>query len=160
VTSFAEKDGFMPKKLLITSESPPNAFALSALAVDDSCSEVWHVDAGAFDAFVAASGDRAPLHFDDDHARRMGFPSRIAHGALTTLRFSRLLGMYLPGTLSIICNLSFDYRRPVTIGDTLRYSATIEHVRMSTKVIRLALEVCREDEVCATGTGTCLLKAQ
>ena len=40
------------------------------------------VTAADIDAFVELSGDRNPLHTDDDYARGSGFAGRIAHGLL------------------------------------------------------------------------------
>src|SRR5512141_901778 len=40
------------------------------------------VTAADIDAFVELSGDRNPLHTDDDHARAAGVAGRIAHGLL------------------------------------------------------------------------------
>ena len=43
------------------------------------------VTAADIDAFVELSGDRNPLHTDDDYARGSGFAGRIAHGLLVLL---------------------------------------------------------------------------
>lgn len=42
-------------------------------------------------AYASASGDRNPIHLDDDAAQRAGLPGVIAHGMLTMA----LLGRYL-----------------------------------------------------------------
>jgi phosphate acetyltransferase/phosphate butyryltransferase len=149
----------VPRTLVIDASSTPNDFALADLAVGDSCEERWTVDPSALDAFVACSADRAPVHVDPAFARSLGYPQPIVHGMLTTLRFSRLLGMFLPGTRSVILSLSFDYAQPVFAGETLRYGLTVAQISAQ-GVLRLECSVQRDETVCARGRATCLLRAQ
>lgn len=66
--------------------------------------------------FAQVSGDRNPLHMDDEFAKQTPFGQRIAHGALTASYISGILGNNLPGPGSIFTGLSMRFRRPVFIG--------------------------------------------
>lgn len=147
----------MPHDIHVEASSPPNAFALADLAVGDRCTERWRIDEAASDAFTLASSDTAPLHRDDGHARALGYPGRIVQGMLASLRFSRLLGMFLPGTGSIIMSVSFDYLQPVFAGDTLDFAVAITHLHAS-GVARLDCTVRRNDDLCVRGRASCLLR--
>lgn len=68
------------------------------------------------DLFAEVSGDRNPLHMDEDFAKQTPFGQRIAHGALTASYISGILGNNLPGPGSIFVGLSMRFRRPVFIG--------------------------------------------
>ncbi|MDO9561203.1 MAG: MaoC/PaaZ C-terminal domain-containing protein, partial [Bradyrhizobium sp.] len=53
-------------------------------------------------AFAHLTGDDAPVHTDETHARSMGYDSRIAHGFLIGSMYSRILGCELPGPQTVI----------------------------------------------------------
>lgn len=148
----------VPRKLTIVDGTPPNRFALGDLAVGDRCEEHWLVSESAGAAFFASSDDRAPVHIDDEFARELGFPQRIVHGMFSSLRFSRLLGMFLPGANSVIMKTSFDYLLPVLAGDRIEYAVEITHLSES-GIARLTCEARRDNELCVKGQATCLLRA-
>jgi 3-hydroxybutyryl-CoA dehydratase len=148
----------MPVELVVDPSTAPRRVPLGDVAVGDRCSERWSVDAAASEAFAACSNDTAPVHRDDAHARTLGYARRIVHGMQTSLRFSRLLGMFLPGSGAVIMNVSFDYLLPVYVGDALDYAVAVTHVSAS-GVVRLDCTVRRGTELCVKGRASCLLPA-
>ena len=56
----------------------------------------------------------------------MGYPDRIVHGLLVTSRFSRLMGMYLPGPRSVIQKCQFNFIEAVPIGKPVVYTVLIK----------------------------------
>src|SRR4051794_13360460 len=69
--------------------------------------------------FAGISGDFNPLHTDEEHARSLGFSSRIAHGALV---FSVVTGLIarmalLEGTAVAFLELTWRFKAPVMAGD-------------------------------------------
>ncbi|MEM7491760.1 MAG: MaoC family dehydratase [Pseudomonadota bacterium] len=76
--------------------------------------------------FAEVSGDRNPLHMDEDYARQTPFGQRIAHGALTASYISGILGNNLPGPGAVFVGLNMRFRRPVFIGSevTVRVEVT------------------------------------
>ncbi|MEL6828145.1 MAG: MaoC family dehydratase, partial [Pseudomonadota bacterium] len=56
--------------------------------------------------FAEVSGDRNPLHMDEEFAKQTMFGQRIAHGALTASYISGILGNDLPGPGSIFVGLN------------------------------------------------------
>jgi len=75
--------------------------------------------------FAQVSGDRNPLHMDEEYAKTTVFGKRIAHGALTASYISGILGNNLPGPGAIFTALSMRFRRPVHIGDTVTVRAEV-----------------------------------
>jgi len=55
--------------------------------------------------FADVSGDRNPLHMDDEFAKETVFGQRIAHGALAASFISGVLGNQLPGPGSVFVAL-------------------------------------------------------
>jgi acyl dehydratase len=70
------------------------------------------------DAYAAASGDRNPIHIDEDFARSVGLPGTIAHGMLQMGLLARVAGP--PGRLR---RLSCRFSGMVRPGDTVTFRA-------------------------------------
>src|SRR6202011_4352986 len=71
------------------------------------------------------SGDRNPVHLDEEYAARSPFGRRVAHGFLTGSMISAMIGMYLPGPGSIYLGQTMKFLAPVAIGDTVTLSVEI-----------------------------------
>ena len=76
--------------------------------------------------FADLTGDRNPVHIDEEYARQSMFGARIAHGSFTTALISGVLGMQLPGLGTIAYESRCRFRYPVYFGDTI--TATVEAV--------------------------------
>jgi acyl dehydratase len=68
--------------------------------------------------YAEASGDRNPLHLDDEAARRAGFPGVIAHGMLTMGHLATCLTRWA-GRPEALERLTAPFRAPVLPGDTI-----------------------------------------
>ena len=80
------------------------------------------VTANDIDTFAEVSGDTNPLHISEQFANETQFGSRIAHGALILSLATGLayrLG-YLSRAVEAFIELTWKYRAPVKIGDTIR----------------------------------------
>jgi len=94
--------------------------------------------------FAEVSGDRNPLHMDEEFAKKTPFGQRIAHGALTASYISGILGNDLPGPGSIFVGLNMRFRRPVLIGSLV--IVKVEVVEMRERGNRVTLKVsCNVD---------------
>jgi acyl dehydratase len=68
--------------------------------------------------FAAATGDFNPIHTDEAFARKVGFPSVIAHGPLTLAFLTQALGRnFGPEKVRAV---TAQFRAPILPGDTLR----------------------------------------
>jgi 3-hydroxybutyryl-CoA dehydratase len=70
--------------------------------------------------FAEASGDRNPIHFDDEYASGTRFGGRIAHGMLTGGFISAVIANDLPGPGTIYLAQDLAFRAPVRPGETVR----------------------------------------
>ena len=94
--------------------------------------------------FAQVSGDRNPLHMDEEFAKQTPFGQRIAHGALTASYISGILGNDLPGPGSIFVGLNMRFRRPVFIGSNV--IVRVEVTEMQSRGNRVTLKVsCNVD---------------
>lgn len=67
--------------------------------------------------FAELSGDRNPLHVDDDFAGRMRWQRRLAHGALSNAFISAALTELSAGWVYLSQETTF--LKPVSPGDTV-----------------------------------------
>lgn len=75
-------------------------------------------------SFAGISGDRNPVHLDEEYAENSRYKKRIAHGLMTASFFSALFGTKLPGEGCVYVSQSLKFKRPVYIDDTV--IATVE----------------------------------
>ncbi len=69
--------------------------------------------------FIEITGDRNPLHVDEEFAAATRFGGRVLQGMLTASMFSAMVGMVLPGTGAIYRSQTLTFLRPVRIGETV-----------------------------------------
>ncbi|RLD05957.1 MAG: enoyl-CoA hydratase [Chloroflexi bacterium] len=96
-------------------------------------------------SFAEISGDKNPLHLDDDYAAQTQFERRLVHGMLTAGLISAILGTKLPGEGSIYLSQSFNFRAPVFIGDTITARVTITKIREDKPIIT-AETICENQD--------------
>jgi len=76
-------------------------------------------------AFAELSGDRNPIHLDEEVAKKSKFGQRIAHGAILFGLGSKTLGMDMPGVGTVYLAQTCNFKLPVYIGDTVTLEAKI-----------------------------------
>lgn len=95
-------------------------------------------------AFAELSGDRNPVHLDDEFAAKTRFKKRIAHGMLLGSLLSRVAGMILPGPGTIIISQDIRYKGPCYIGDTVTAEIAVIHVRADKPIIKVSSRVTNQ----------------
>jgi 3-hydroxybutyryl-CoA dehydratase len=108
--------------------------------------------------FAEISGDKNPIHIDDEFAAQSRFKRRLVHGILTSGMISALLGTELPGPGSIYMQQILNFRAPVFIGDTITATVTVVKVREDKPIITLATE-CKNQSGVVVIDGEALLLA-
>jgi len=110
------------------------------------------IDDALVRAFAEVSGDRNPIHLDEEVARSSRFGQRIAHGGILFALVSRVLGMDMPGVGTVYLGQTCAFLLPVFIGDTVRLEATLVDLepksiaRIATVITKQSGEVVMEGE--------------
>ena len=106
-------------------------------------------------AFADATGDRNPLHLDEEFAKQTRFGRRIAHGMLSASLISAVLANELPGQGSIYVGQTLKFVAPVFPGDTVTARVTVSEIREDKPILKLET-VCtnQRDEVVIKGEAT------
>jgi 3-hydroxybutyryl-CoA dehydratase len=87
------------------------------------------VSAMMVESFANATGDRNPIHFNDEAARLAGFPGRIAHGDLVVSLANVLIVEEFPGIMLVSRESRF--RRAVPVDTPIVMTASVTEVAPS-----------------------------
>ena len=69
--------------------------------------------------FVSLSGDKNPIHFDEEVAKKRGLRGPISHGMLLALYFSTLVGEYFLKDHNLYLSQDINFIKSVFIGETI-----------------------------------------
>lgn len=81
-----------------------------------------------YDAFQKCSGDKNPLHTNQEFARAKGFPECVMYGNILNCFVSYFIGMLLPSPDVIIHSQDIAYKNPVFLDDELDFTAKVEDI--------------------------------
>lgn len=95
--------------------------------------------------FTEISGDRNPLHFDDDLAARSRFGGIVVQGGVTSGLLNALVAEQLPGPGSVFLEVSWRFLAAVRPGDQITAEATVTAVRDDKPITTLATTITNQD---------------
>ena len=88
-------------------------------------------------AFAELTGDRNPVHLDEEYAATTRFGRRIAHGMLGASLISAVLANELPGRGTVYLSQTLRFTAPVFPGDTVTARVVVRAVREDKPVVTL-----------------------
>lgn len=94
-----------------------------------------------FNAFSEMSGDKNPLHHDDEYGKASEFGETIVPVHMTSAPLSAIAGMYLPGVPSLYLRHDINALKPVYYGEPLVYSAKITGISRASRLLELSVIV-------------------
>jgi 3-hydroxybutyryl-CoA dehydratase len=116
-----------------------------AIQVGDSASMTKRISDEDVRTFAQISGDRNPVHLDDEFAAQTFFKQRIAHGALSAALISAVLGMVMPGPGTIYLSQTLSFKAPVYIGEEITARLEVTAYRADKRITTLKTEVFNQD---------------
>ena len=84
-------------------------------------------------SFAGISGDRNPVHMDEEYAENTRYKQRIAHGMMSASFFSALFGTKIPGEGCVYVAQSLQFKRPVYLGDTVTATVIVNKIDLVKK---------------------------
>ena len=103
------------------------------------------VNSEKLDKFLKISGDINPLHTDTEYSKSRGFSDRVVHGMLTSIFFSTLVGVYLPGKYCILQGIDIQFSKPVYIDDILTITGKVSYVNEAYKQLEIKAVIINQD---------------
>ncbi len=106
--------------------------------------------------FSEMTGDRNPLHYDADAARRSRFGEIIVQGGITSGILNAVVAEDLPGPGSVFLETHWSFLAPVRPGDEITGTVEVIEVREDKPITRLRTVVTRGDgTVVLHGSAVC-----
>ncbi|MCF8296739.1 MAG: MaoC family dehydratase [Saprospiraceae bacterium] len=100
----------------------------------DLYSKTITISEEAINNFAEVTGDKNPIHIDEEFASKHLFKKRIAHGFLYGSYISRILGTEFPGIGTIYVSQNMKFIKPVFIGDILNIKIRIIKILPNNKL--------------------------
>jgi acyl dehydratase len=114
------------------------------------------VEAADIDLFTRISGDRNPLHYDEQAARRSRFGEIIVQGGVISAILNAVVAERLPGPGTVFLNVNWNFLAPVRPGDTITGAVEVLEARDDKPITKLRTTVTRHDgTMVLEGTAVC-----
>lgn len=111
------------------------------------------------ETFAEITGDKNPVHLDEDFAKNTMFKKRIAHGILVVGYISAVLGMEFPGPGTIYMKQDTKFMRPVYIGEEIIVKITVkEKIDEKSRLILMTQVFNEKNEIAVDGEALVLFK--
>ena len=95
--------------------------------------------------FTELTGDRNPLHYDEELAARSRFGGVIVQGGVTSGLLNALVAEQLPGPGSVFLHVDWRFTAPVRPGDEITAEAEVLEVRPDKPITTLRTTVVNQD---------------
>jgi acyl dehydratase len=145
--------------LIVDDLTPCRFLDIQSLQIGDKVSQKVIFTTKLTEGFSVTANDSALIHGSNEFAKSVGFEGPIIQGLCVTTRFSRLIGMYLPGEGSLVESLTFKFRKPLYFGSTVNFHVEVIRILNAMRVIKLSLMAEIDGVIYIEGEAQCLLRA-
>ena len=91
--------------------------------------------------FTELTGDRNPLHYDEEAAARSRFGGLIVQGGITSGLLNAVVAEEVPGPGSVFLHVDWSFKAPVRPGDEITAEVEVLEVRDDKPLTRLRTTV-------------------
>ncbi|MGI9401491.1 MAG: MaoC family dehydratase [Rhizobiaceae bacterium] len=106
-------------------------------------------------AFTEMTGDRNPVHFDEELAKKTPFGKLIVQGGVTTGILNACVAEDLPGPGTVFLNTNLNFLKAVGVGETITGRVELTSVRDDKPICQMKVQVADgEGDICVEGTAT------
>lgn len=97
--------------------------------------------------FTEMTGDRNPLHYDEERASRSRFGGLIVQGGVTSGLLNAVVAEDLPGPGSVFLHVDWSFKAPVRPGDLITAEVEVLEVRADKPITRLRTTITNQEGV-------------
>jgi acyl dehydratase len=124
--------------------------------VGDSARRTRTVTGHDIELFTEMSGDRNPLHYDEEAASATPFAGIVVQGGVTSAILNAVVAEDLPGPGTVFMQVNWSFKAPVRPGDAITGEVRITKVRADKPITELETRVYVEDgTVVLEGNAVC-----
>jgi len=106
--------------------------------------------------FTEISGDRNPLHYNDEVARATSFGGIVVQGGVTSSILNAVVAEDLPGPGTVFLQVNWSFKAPVRPGDTITGEVVVVKVREDKPIAEIETRIVLSDgTVVLDGTAVC-----
>jgi acyl dehydratase len=117
------------------------------MQVGDTARRTRTITARDIELFTQLTGDRNPLHYDPDLARRSRFGAIVVQGGITSGLLNAVVAEDLPGPGSVFLHVNWNFRAPVHPGDDITAQVTVTATRTDKPVTTLATTIVNQNGI-------------
>ena len=117
------------------------------MRIGDTAARSRSVTARDIELFTELTGDRNPLHYDEDAATRSRFGGIIVQGGVTSGLLNAVVAEDLPGPGSVFLHVDWSFRAPVRPGDVITAEVEVLEMRVDKPISTLRTTVSNQDGV-------------
>ena len=103
------------------------------------------VTARDIELFTELTGDRNPLHYDEELAGRSRFGGLIVQGGVTSGLLNAVVAEHLPGPGSVFLHVDWSFRAPVRPGDEITAEVEVLEVRPDKPIAKLRTTITNQE---------------
>lgn len=113
--------------------------------VGDTASRTRRVRAEDIELFTELTGDRNPLHYDEQAAERSRFGRIIVQGGVTSGLLNAVVAEDLPGPGSVFLHVDWSFKAPVAPGDEITAEVEVLEAREDKPITKLRTTVSNQE---------------
>ena len=113
--------------------------------VGDRASRTRRVRPEDIERFTEMTGDRNPLHYDEEAAARSRFGGIIVQGGVTTGLLNAVVAEDLPGPGTVFLHVDWSFKAPVKPGDEITAEVEVLEAREDKPITKLRTTISNQD---------------
>ena len=122
-----------------------SAATMARMHVGQTARRTRTVTSRDIELFTEMTGDRNPLHYDEQLAAASRFGAIIVQGGVTSGLLNALVAADLPGPGSVFLHVDWSFKAPVKPGDAITAEAEVLEVRDDKPICRLRTTITNGD---------------
>jgi acyl dehydratase len=113
--------------------------------VGDIARRTRTIAARDIELFTEMSGDRNPLHYDEEAATKSRFGGIIVQGGVTSGLLNAVVAEDLPGPGSVFLHVEWNFNAPVRPGDEITAEVEVLEARVDKPITRLRTTITNQE---------------
>ncbi len=118
---------------------------MSTPSVGQIASRTRTVQRRDIELFTQLTGDRNPLHYDEEVASASRFGGIIVQGGVTSGLLNAVVAEELPGPGTVFLHVDWDFKAPVKPGDEITATVEVLEVREDKPLTRLRTTITNQE---------------